>query len=351
MMTNSFVRNCWYPAATAQELGRKPLGRTYLNEPVVLYRTKDGKPVAMEDRCAHRFLPLSKGRLVGNHLQCGYHGLEFDDSGACVHAPGQKSPPDGAKLRTFPLAEKWHLVWIWMGDPELADKSSIHDIWRCDHPAWTSIVGEPFHIKGDYRLFTDNLLDPSHVSFVHQSTLGTGDVAEIPQVAAQDGTNVSVTRWILDRPAAPIYAKLGGFTGNVDRWQVMTFSPPSMIEADMGSAVVDSGAPEGDRSEGIELRSYNIATPETEQSCHYFWIHVRNFALNDDAMSAQIKAGFIEAFSEDVDIIESVQAGLNRYPGLTPVNLAIDGGPVRARRVIDGLVEEESASKAVSAAK
>ncbi|CAN0403645.1 unnamed protein product, partial [Discosporangium mesarthrocarpum] len=342
-MTDGFVKNAWYPAATASELGRALLGRTYLGEPVVLYRREDGTPVAMEDRCAHRFLPLSKGRLVGDRVQCGYHGLEFDGSGACVHAPGQKSPPDGAGLRTFPLAEKWHLVWIWMGDPALADESLIHDIWRCDHPDWTCIVGAPFHIKGDYRLFTDNLLDPSHVSFVHQSTLGTGDVAEIPQVASQDGTTVAVTRWILDRPAAPIYAKLGGFTGNVDRWQIMTFAPPSMIEADMGSAEVGTGAPEGDRSRGIELRSYNIATPETVTSCHYFWTHVRNFALDDAEMSAQIEAGFIEAFSEDVDIIESVQAGLDRYPDLTPVNLAIDGGPVRARRVIDDLVAAEAA--------
>ena len=349
-MTDGFVKNCWYVAATAQELGRELLGRTYLNEPVVLYRQEDGTPVAMEDRCAHRFLPLSKGRLVGDRVQCGYHGLEFDGSGACVHAPGQKSPPESATLRTFPLAEKWHLVWIWMGDPALADETLIHDIWRCDHPDWTCIVGEPFHINGDYRLFTDNLLDPSHVSFVHQSTLGTGDVAEIPQVASQDGTTVCVTRWILDRPAAPIYAKLGGFTGNVDRWQIMTFTPPSMIEADMGSAVVDTGAPDGDRSQGIELRSYNIATPETEQSCHYFWTHVRNFALDDAAMSAQIEAGFIEAFSEDVDIIESVQAGLNPYSDITPVNLAIDGGPVRARRVIEELVATETDGKQVRAA-
>ena len=123
-----------------------------------------------------------------------------------------------------------------------------------------------------------------------------------------------------------------------------------MIEADMGSATVNTGAPDGDRSQGIELRSYNIATPETEQSCHYFWTHVRNFALDDAAMSAQIEAGFIEAFSEDVDIIESVQAGLNRYPHLNPVNLAIDGGPVRARRVIDEMVAEEKDGGQVRAA-
>ena len=349
-MAGTFVKNCWYVAATAQELGRELLGRTFLDRPVVLYRRQDGTPVALEDRCAHRFLPLSQGRLVGDRVQCGYHGLEFDGSGACVHVPGQKSAPAGATIGTFPLAERWHLVWIWMGDPALADDSLIPDIWRCGDPGWDCIVGEPFYLRGDYRLFNDNLLDPSHVSFVHRTTLGTDSVAEIPQVATQDGHNVTVTRWILDQPAAPIYAKLGNFTGNVDRWQIMNFTPPSLIEAEMGSCVAHTGAPDGDRSQGIELRSYNLATPETAETSWYFWTHVRNFALGDQKITDMIRAGFIEAFSEDVAIIEAVQTGLNRYDDVTPVNLAIDAGPVRARRVIDGLVAAEANGSKVRAA-
>ena len=342
-MTGQFLRDCWYVAATTPELGRELIGRTLLDQPVVMFRREDGTPVALEDRCAHRFLPLSQGYLVGDRVQCGYHGMEYDGTGACVHVPGQKTIPDGAKVGTFPLAEKWQFVWIWLGDPARADESLIPDIWRNDAPGWACVVGEPLYMKGDYRLVADNLMDPSHVSFVHRSTLGTDDVAEIPQHASQEGNTVRVTRWILDRKPAPVYAKLGKFTGHVDRWQIMTFNPPSMVEVDMGSSVADTGAEAGDRSQGIELRAYNLVTPETAQSSYYFWTHVRNFATDDQAVTDMVRTNFVATFNEDVAVIEAVQAGLNRYSHLPVVNLAVDGGAIRARRVIDELIEAEAA--------
>ncbi len=341
-----FPRNAWYVAATADELGRELLGRTLLDRPVVLYRRENGTPVALEDRCSHRFLPLSKGFLVGDVVQCGYHGMEYDCTGACVHVPGQKSVPSDAGVAAFPLCEKWRFVWIWMGDPALADQALIPEIWRNEHPDWTVVVGEPIHMKGDYRLVADNLLDPSHVSFVHRSTLGTGVVAEIPQNATQDGNTVRVTRWILDSPPAPVYAKLGKFDGNVDRWQIMTFTPPSMVEVDMGSCVAGSGAQQGDRSQGIELRAYNLVTPETAESSLYFWTHVRNFAVDDPAVTEMVRNNFVETFAEDVAVIEAVQDGLKRYADAPVINLAVDAGAIRARRVIDDMVAEESASPA-----
>jgi vanillate O-demethylase monooxygenase subunit len=341
-----FPRNAWYVAATPDELGRELLGRTLLDRPVVLYRREDGTPVALEDRCSHRFLPLSKGYLVGDVVQCGYHGLEFDCTGACVHVPGQKSVPADAGVAAFPLCEKWRFVWIWMGDPALADQALIPEIWRNEHPDWTVVVGEPIHMRGDYRLVADNLLDPSHVSFVHRSTLGTNVVAEIPQIATQDGDTVRVTRWILDSPPAPVYAKLGKFDGNVDRWQIMTFTPPSMVEVDMGSCVAGSGAQQGDRSHGIELRAYNLVTPETAESSFYFWTHVRNFAIDDAAVTEMVRGNFVETFAEDVAVIEAVQDGLKRYADAPVINLAVDAGAIRARRVIDDMVGQETASPA-----
>lgn len=348
-MATDYMRNCWYVAATAPELGRSLLGRTLLDRPVVMYRREDGTPVALEDRCAHRFLPLSQGRLVGDAVQCGYHGMEFDCSGACVRIPGQKSIPAGARIESFPLVERWKLIWIWLGDPALADESLIPDIWRNDHPEWAVVVGDPLYMRGDYRLVADNLLDPSHVSFVHRSTLGTDVVAEIPQVATQDGDTVNVTRWILDQPPAPVYARLGGFTGNVDRWQIMTFNPPSRIEVDMGSAVAGTGAPQGDRSRGIELRSYNLITPETADSSWYFWTHVRNFAVGDEAVTETVRSNFVETFTEDVSVIEAVQAGLKRYAHIEPINLAVDAGAIRARRVIDARIGREKTGRAKAA--
>ncbi len=342
-----FPRNAWYVAATADELGRELLGRTLLDRPVVLYRREDGAPVALEDRCSHRFVPLSKGYLVGDVVQCGYHGLEFDCTGACVHVPGQNSTPSGADIEAFPLCEKWQLIWIWMGDPALADQSLIPDIWRNDHPDWTVIVGEPIPVQGDYRLVADNLLDPSHVSFVHRSTLGTEVVAEVPQKATQEGDTVRVTRWVLDSPAAPVYAKLGNFgpDDNVDRWQIMTFTAPSMVEVYMGSCLTGTGAPEGDRSQGIELYAYNLVTPETADSCIYFWTFVREFAAGDTKISEMVRSNFVEAFTEDVEVIEQVHAGLKRYADTPVKNLPVDAGAIRARRVIDHMVTEEGATQ------
>lgn len=334
-------KNCWYVAAAAHEMGRKLIGRTILGEPVVLFRREDGTPVAMEDRCSHRFFPLSKSYLVGDRIQCGYHGMEFDCSGKCVHVPGQKNVPRGADIRTYPLAEKWRFVWIWMGDPALADESLIPEIWRNEHPEWAVVCGDPIHMRGDYRLVADNLLDPSHVSYVHRTTLGTDVVAEIPQKTEEKGDMVRVTRWILDSPPAPVYKKLGGFTGNVDRWQIITFLPPSFVEVDMGSCVTGTGAPEGDRSQGIELHAFNLVTPETETTSFYFWTHVRNFKLDDDAVSATVRENFLTAFTEDVEVIEGVQAGFDRFPDATPVNIAVDGGTIRARRIIDEWIDRE----------
>lgn len=336
-----FLTDCWYVAAASHELNRDLLGRVFVDQPVVLYRKQDGSPVALEDRCSHRFYPLSAGELQGDAIVCGYHGLEFDCTGACVRVPGQKTVPSGADIHAFPVEERWKLVWIWMGDPALADPDLIPEIWRNDHPEWTCVSGDAIPVEGDYRLVADNLLDPSHVSFLHKSTLGTPDVAEIPQITEQEGDIVRVTRWIMDSPPAPVYARLGDFTGNVDRWQIITYTPPALVEVDMGSCVAGTGAVDGDRSQGIELHAFNLVTPSTETSSYYFWTHVRNFSLGDPGVSKTVRAQFLTAFTEDVMAIEAVQAGFDRFPEKVPVNISADGGGIRARRILERLMKEE----------
>lgn len=349
-MAVKFVRNAWYVAATAAELGRSLIDRTLLGVPVLLYRKEDGTPVALENRCGHRFIKLSLGRLIGDRVQCGYHGLEYDCAGTCVKIPGQASIPRAADIRAYPLVERWNFVWIWMGDAERADESLIPNLWKTKDANWATIVGEPLEVSGEYLLLIDNLLDPSHVSFVHHTTLGTSVVADIPQKVTMENGHVRVTRWVLDSPPAPIYAKLGKFEPgrNVDRWQIMTFTAPSLVEVDMGSCLAGTGAQAGDRSQGIELRAYNLVTPETEDTATYFWTHVRNFALGDKAVSNMVREQFLIAFREDLAVIEGVRDGLKRHPQLTPANLAIDGGPNRARHVVERIVAAESATSAAA---
>src|SRR5688572_6892210 len=111
-----FLRNYWYVAAWSKDLSPEPIARTILNEPVVLFRTPDGKAVALQDRCAHRRMPLSHGKVVGETIVCCYHGLAYDFAGRCVRVPGQATTPAGIGVRAFPLVERYGAVWVWMGD-------------------------------------------------------------------------------------------------------------------------------------------------------------------------------------------------------------------------------------------
>ena len=167
-----FLKNYWYVAALAEEVGRQPLGRILLNEPVVLFRTEDGQPVAIEDRCSHRGFPLHKGKLIGDTLECGYHGLVFDCSGRCIKVPGQSQVPSTASIRKYPLVERWGWIWVWMGDPALAGDTPLTDFHWLDDPAWGA-KAERLYIKSDYRLIIDNLLDLTHLTFVHPGTIGS----------------------------------------------------------------------------------------------------------------------------------------------------------------------------------
>src|SRR6266853_5381774 len=165
-----WMRNCWQVVAFAKEIGGKPLARTVCEEPIVLYRTAAGLAVALTDRCPHRFAPLSLGRVIGDQIQCGYHGLCFDHDGLCVRVPGQDSVPR-ARVQKYPLVERHGFAWIWLGDAERADADLIPDFHWMDDPAWAVAEGY-HHFKANYQLVNDNLFDLSHESFVHEETIG-----------------------------------------------------------------------------------------------------------------------------------------------------------------------------------
>ena len=178
---SAFVRNAWYVAAWQHEVeAGQALSREILGTPVLLYRTADGTPVALEDRCCHRALPLSMGRVLGDRIECGYHGLQFDRAGDCVAVPGQIAIPPGARVPAYPLVERDRFVWIWMGDADRMDPADIPAFHWLDHPDWRAKPSY-LHIRCNYQLLIDNLLDLSHLPFVHPTTLGEMGVAETPR--------------------------------------------------------------------------------------------------------------------------------------------------------------------------
>ncbi len=336
-----FLRNSWYVAAWDREVGREPLARTFLNEPVVLYRTEDGRPVALEDRCCHRNLPLSKGALEGDRLRCGYHGLAFDPTGACVEVPGQTAIPPEARVRSYPVVEKWGWVWIWMGTPERADESLIPDWWWCDHPDWACARPDPLYIRCDYRLIADNVLDVTHLAYVHQSSIGNAAINQFPVETEREDGLVRMTRWILDCPPPPMYKAAGGFAGNVDRWQIVEHVPPCFSVNHAGCAEPGSGAREGDFSQGIELKALSAPTPETENTTHYFFAFPRAFALGDAAMDRVFAVDMVDVFREDVAVLEAQQRMMEWKPDAPSIDINVDAAPMAARRMLAEMIAAE----------
>ncbi len=317
------------------------MARTILGEPVVLYRRADGTPVALEDRCCHRALPLSMGRIEGDNIVCGYHGLRFAPTGACVEVPGQSAIPPGAAVPSYPIVERWRTLWIWMGEPEAADETTVPELFWLDDPGWVPSPGY-IHMNADYRLLVDNLLDLTHVTYIHKHTIA-GDPSEglVPVKTERDGNAVRVGRWMLDTPPPPMFAAAGGFTGNVDRWQLITWRPPSTVVLDIGSADTGTGAPEGDRSRGISMWSTHLITPETETSTHYHWCYARNYKLDDPAMTRLLYEGGDRTFNEDVGVLEAQQRALLDNPDAPVVDINIDNAPLQVRRIVEEMLEAE----------
>lgn len=338
----TFLKNTWYVAAESHEVTDGVLGRTICGAPVVLFRNKAGMPAALEDRCCHRHLPLSLGKCVGDRIQCGYHGLEFDASGTCVSVPGQSKVPPGAIVRAYPTVERHRYIWIWPGDPNNADEMLIPDYHWNDDTDWISNTGY-FKVKGNHQLLVDNLLDLSHVQFVHASTLGADGVTDAPLETRRDGERIRIDRWIMDKPPPPMFATAQDFPGTVDRWQLITWTAPSHVVIDAGCANAGTGARDGDRSRGITVFSNHTITPETEKSCHYFWHHARNFRLDDDALSKTLAKAAETAFSEDVVILARQQRSIDTAPAdWTSIDINADAGVLQARRVVDDLIAAEA---------
>ena len=347
-----FLKNAWYVGAWGTEVGRQNLlRRTLLNEPVVFFRQEDGTPVALADKCAHRHAPLSEGKLVGDNIQCPYHGLEYDASGDCVRVPGQSTIPPGCRVRSFPVVERYQWIWVWMGDPALANPGDIEDFHWMDAPGWKA-KGERMHLKANYKLLIENLLELSHLSYVHAKTLGTGAVAEAQMNFDRGERHVTLTRWIMDSPVSSMFQKLGRFEVNehVDRWQHVTWTPPAFVKLDVGAARANTGAIDGDRSQGFGYWNLNAITPETDKTTHYFWAQARNFRTDEDWISDLFVDTTHEAFSEDLWIIGHQQA--NMESGATPDRIDInhDGAALQAIRLLDGIIKAEDAGEAAQAA-
>jgi len=338
-----FVRNAWYIAAWADELKQKPLARRICNEPVVLFRADGGRPVALVDRCCHRSAPLSLGEVVPGGIQCGYHGLTFDGSGRCIAVPGQSHISDSVRVRSYPLVEKNQLLWIWMGDAARADTARIVDFpYHDDKVHWPN-KHDCYPIEANYMLMVDNLMDLTHLGYLHARTVGGNPSAHInaEMKTTHTSTGLKFTRWMRNSVPPPSYVKAAGFKGRVDRWQEFEWVAPNSVLQWTGAADVDTGACEGKREGGFQFRLFHGLTPETETSCFYFWSCANGYRQNEPEATEQLYREIAPTFVEDKEMVEAQQARLDELGEQGLVNIVSDSNRVIMRRFIDRLVAEE----------
>ncbi len=339
-----FLRNAWYAAAWAQEL--KPgalLARIYLGEPVVLFRREDGGPVAMADICPHRFAPLSRGELLpGDILRCMYHGLEFSCGGACVRNPhGDGAIPRGAAVRTYPVAERHSLVWIWMGERR-PDEAAIPDFSMMDPQSSLATHRDALVIAADYRLLADNLMDLSHAAFLHEGILSSKEAAWAEIKVEQRGNTLWCSRWMPDTPIAKLHDLLYRRDGKpVDQWTHIRWDPPGCLLLDAGVQ-----APGDSREQGFAMHLVHFLTPENERSTHYLFGFAGKPVALEDQVREQVASLRRFAFEmQDKPMMEGQQKNMNRLgPGAQPALIAsIDSGPMRMQRILDQLIAQEQA--------
>jgi vanillate O-demethylase monooxygenase subunit len=334
------LRDAWYIGAWADEIGGEPLARRICGEPIVLFRDRQGSAAALADRCCHRAAPLSMGTIVEDGIQCGYHGLIFDAAGHCVHIPGQKQIPEDARVRAYPVVEKDQLIWLWIGDPAKADASKIVDYPYHNDPGKWPNKHDVYPIKGNYMLMIDNLMDLTHLGYLHAKTVG-GNPSQ--HVAAEMKTSrtpngLKFTRWMKNSVPPPSYVKAAGFTGRVDRWQEFEFVAPSSVLQWTGAADAGAGAPEGRPDGGFQFRLFHGLTPETETSCFYFWSVANGYRQNDPAATEQLYQEIAPTFVEDRVMVEAQQARLSEFGEAGLVDIASDATRMQMRRILERLI-------------
>ena len=344
-----FAKNHWYAAAWASEIGDTPFARRLLGEPVVLFRQADGRIAALLDRCPHRLVPLSMGVCLGGAIRCGYHGLMFNGAGACIKVPGQALIPPKARVRSFPVAERYGLVWIWPGDPGLADEAALPTLAKHGAPGWDLIEGGYQHHPSNYLNIVENLMDPSHTTFLHRQTIGNPLAAEAPVRMERDETHVVAFKWLDNTEPSQFDRQVRAFSGAaVDRGQFFHFFLPSISWVDIVTLPAGEARTDTARDRGLRTNSYKFLTPETERSTHFFWLHLRNYAVGDAAWSAKIRANLEQTYLEDREVEMAMQRAQDELGVRQLVNLEIDRAPLIALRMIERLVQAEQGGSATS---
>jgi phenylpropionate dioxygenase-like ring-hydroxylating dioxygenase large terminal subunit len=332
-----FILNAWYVAAWTNEVDAEPIGRRICDQPIVLFRDVDGVAVALTDRCAHRGFPLSAGTVCEGMIRCGYHGFGYDAEGVCRLVPGQTNIASRLAVRSYPVAERDRWIWVWPGDASLADPTTIPDTHWMSDPSWSTVT-HSVHFQCRAELIHDNLLDLTHETFLHKSTVGDEYIVDHPLTVTVEGTVVKADRLMPGVVPPPLYLTTTGWTDLCDRFHCTEFLAPSLHV--LHSGITGQGRP---REEGCLIKVLNGITPIDANTSWYFYAFCRNFAVDNHTATAELAEGLGVVLHEDATALALQEIGLRGRPASEhDILVAHDAGLIKARRVMEQLLAAES---------
>lgn len=351
----SYVRNCWYVAASPAEIADGPIERMIMDFPVAIFLMADGTPSAMHGICPHRYYSLAQGRVVGDALECNYHGFQFDGrSGSCVKVPFQSSAPKQFRQRLYPTVEHGGWIWIWPGDPALADAALLPPLEYAGlSQNWHVQVGPLHHANGRAQLLVENLLDLTHLEYLHATALEAKGLLDFPVRFKFDengqghATRTTRTPWVPDFYDL-LFKPENKFEGLHDALGSTWYFSPAYLRTAVELTSIDA-------FETVDPSVYgafyfqHFVTPETHQSVHYFAGCSRNYRHNDAIFDKVIMDIDTAVRAQDVAAIESVERNLAHPAQLGPELLVKSDAPaIRVRRHIQELIQAETSGRALA---
>lgn len=337
-----FVMNDWYVAAFAEEIKPQLLARTLLGRRLVFFRTRQGHVVALDDRCPHRSMPLSAGTLEHDTIVCGYHGFRFNTEGDCIEVPSQANCPKNVGTRAYRTLERGAVVWIWMGDAEQADLSKLPPQDWMESTGWERSQGY-LALQANYVRLHENLLDLTHLSFLHAKSFGTPDYAKAAFDSEIGDGQFALLRNVVPTTLPPVWGIPTGLTGAGQAARIVRSEFRSLGLHEVSVTFYDCHRPETDRPE-FRIRTAHMPTPETATTTHYFIVHGRDFALNNPDTTRFMHEQLFVAFQEDVDGLAWQEQALANTPeaDLYEFSVAADAPAVAMRRYVLARQQQES---------
>lgn len=345
-----YLKNAWYAAALSSEVTTDALlGRTILEQPVLLFRDRAGAAVALVDRCPHRFAPLHHGSVRDGIVECPYHGLQFDSGGRCVHNPhGDQHIPDRAVTGNYPVVERQGLIWIWPGDASLADPAKLLDLDAIADPEPHAVCSGYMLTESNYELVVDNLMDLSHADYIHKASLNTGGALSKvrPKVRTIGETIEAYWEYQADK-AQPIHlSALPHPEAPVEQsFRMLWHAPCNLL---LWVRIRNLHA---DPDTTAETVTAHFLTPETDATTHYFFVNKRNWDKGNAALNDMMSQGIGYAFvSEDKPILQAVQTSMGGrgFWDMQPLILSCDPGAIHARRMLARLIAREAGAGATA---